>query len=553
MPRDTKIVYYGVCLDSNDPLMAGRIRAVLDDDFKTESPKNYDESKLAKIFNGDVGKAADNGGDPIYATADAIKWSKDDPHVRNPFLPLYFNVIPRSGEAVKLISYMSNETATSGDDIEYIGPLISQPTKLGGESYGNSRIFTTKGTRQPNSVLPKLRGNTESQGVFPYEGTIALRGRFDSDLLFGNRQLILRAGQTQPQDKEVKIPKTNFTQSIIQLDNYSQELSLTKEEEKKEVQDDAPLNHIIEYEIVAEYFSGSSAIKLYDGNIQIYNLTPKDGKEPLLSGKFGVSTDISSHSNKNFICVLRFERHTEDETIRLLNDFLYQAQNDAVGSPPHNFEAIPTGVGASYQKVFEDEINFNSATPNLEKLMNLHPFYFRPTKDSLVIDTIFPKISLLGVEQFGRIFSKTNVFPEVKTETTEIDVESYEKRTQGITTVLSNEILLFSYDETIPEKGKPTPLVTSFKSDNHELGDNVGVNQKTLVKMSRDNMEPLVRGEQLLILLTQMWDWIQNHEHGLAGTPPKDEAKETSVTKGGVEKLISSAKNTVLNKHIRIN
>ena len=215
--------------------------------------------------------------------------------------------------------------------------------------------------------------------------------------------------------------------------------------------------------------------------------------------------------------------------------------------------SAPAGIGTSYQKVFEDEINFNSMTPNLEKLMNLHPFYFRPTKFSLVIDTIFHKISLLGVEQFGRIFSKNNVFPDVKTETTEIDVESYEARTQGITTILSNEILLFSYDETIPEKGKPTPLVTSFKSDNHELGDNVGVNQKNLVKMSRDNMEPLVRGEQLLILLTQMWDWIQNHEHGTAGTQPKDPAKETSVTKGDVVKLISSAKNTVLNKHIRIN
>ena len=61
MATDTKIIYYGVCLDSNDPLMAGRIRAVLDDDFKGESPKNYDESKLAKIFNGDVGKSSDNG------------------------------------------------------------------------------------------------------------------------------------------------------------------------------------------------------------------------------------------------------------------------------------------------------------------------------------------------------------------------------------------------------------------------------------------------------------------------------------------------------------
>jgi hypothetical protein len=553
MSQDTKIIYYGVCLDSNDPLMAGRIRAVLDDDFKGESPKNYDESTLAKIFNGDVGKAADNGGDPIYATADSIKWSKDDPHIRNPFLPLYFNVVPGMGEAVKLISYISTKTKVASEDVEYIGPLISQPTKLAGEAYGNSRIFTTKGTRQPNSVLPVLRGNSDSQGVFPYESTIALRGRLDSDLLFGNRQLILRAGKTQPQDKEIKIPKANFTQSIIQLDNFSRELSLKKEKYPKSVEQDAPLNHIIEYEITNEYFSGSTAIKLYDGNIQIFNLTPKDGKEPLLSGKFGVSTVVSNHSNKNFICSLRFEAHTEDETVRLLNDFLYESHHDNVSSPPHNFVSNPTGVGASYRKVFEDSINFDSLTPNLEKLMSLHPFYFRPTPSSLVIDTIFHKISLLGVEQFGRIFSANNVFPEVKTETTEIDVESYEEKTQGITTVLSNEILLFSYDETIPEKGKPTPLVTSFKSDNHELGDNVGVNQKTLVKMSRDNMEPLVRGEQLLILLTQMWDWIQNHEHGTAGTQPKDPAKETSVTKGDIVKLISSAKNTVLNKHIRIN
>jgi len=66
-------------------------------------------------------------------------------------------------------------------------------------------------------------------------------------------------------------------------------------------------------------------------------------------------------------------------------------------------------------------------------------------------------------------------------------------------------------------------------------------------------MEPLVRGEQLLILLTQMWDWIQNHEHGTAGTQPIDKAKGTSVEKKDVETLIKSAGNTVLNKHIRIN
>ena len=551
MAIHTKIIFYGVCLDSNDPLMAGRIRAVLDDDFKTETPKNYDESELATIFNGDVGRSSNNSGDPKYKTADDIKWSDDDPHIRNPFLPLYINVVPRSGEAVKLMSYIGIGAKTAMKDIEYIGPLVSQPTKLAGESYGNSRIFTTKGTRQSNSTLPILRGNVDSKGVFPYEGTIALRGRLDSDLLFGNRQLILRSGKTQPQSEEIKIPKTNYTQSIIQLDNFSKKLSLTKEEDKIPVEDDAPLNHLIEYEITDEYFSGNTNIKLYDGIIAVYKLTPKDGKVSLMSGKVGVSTDISGHSNQEIVCGLRFNSHTVGDTIKALNGFLYESQNDDIGSPPHDF--VDVGTGLSYGKTFADDINFNSVTPNTEKLTNLHPFYFRKSEFSLVIDDIFNEVSLLGKVRFGRIFSKTNVYPEVKIKKVETDVELYEEMTQGITTILSNEILLFSYDETIPEKGKPTPLMDSFSVDNHELGDNVGVNQKTLVKMSRDNMEPLVRGEQLLILLTQMWDWIQNHEHGLAGTQPIDKAKGTSVEKKDVETLIKSAGNTVLNKHIRIN
>ena len=93
----------------------------------------------------------------------------------------------------------------------------------------------------------------------------------------------------------------------------------------------------------------------------------------------------------------------------------------------------------------------------------------------------------------------------------------------------------------------------SFNNSSHKTGDNIGLDQTTLVKVSRDNMEPLVRGEQLLKLLREMWNFIENHEHGLPGTAPFPETKEGDATTDSIATSLSNSEKTVLNQHIKIN
>ena len=42
----SRILHFGVCIESGDPLLAGRIRGVFDSDFKSTGPVDFDENVL---------------------------------------------------------------------------------------------------------------------------------------------------------------------------------------------------------------------------------------------------------------------------------------------------------------------------------------------------------------------------------------------------------------------------------------------------------------------------------------------------------------------------
>ena len=71
-----KIVNFGVCLNNDDPLMAGRIRATFDTDFKSMSPGDYSDSILNTILSDTIEKAGQQGGDPKYTSTENIMWSE---------------------------------------------------------------------------------------------------------------------------------------------------------------------------------------------------------------------------------------------------------------------------------------------------------------------------------------------------------------------------------------------------------------------------------------------------------------------------------------------
>ena len=117
MPKDVKMILFGVCINSDDPLLAGRIRVVTDDNYSGNNPKDYDTSICQKISQENK---------DLYPRTEDVFWSKDDPHISAPLLPYYINVVPESNENVKIFLYSSdNDTQNK----EYLGPSISQPPR----------------------------------------------------------------------------------------------------------------------------------------------------------------------------------------------------------------------------------------------------------------------------------------------------------------------------------------------------------------------------------------------------------------------------------------
>jgi len=573
----SRIIHFGVCVDSKDPLLAGRIRGVFDSDFRSTGPVDYDENILDGILADTIQKAGKQGGDPKYTSIEDIKWSIDDPHIISPFLPLFINIVPSKNEDIKLIAYRSRHTR---ENVEYIGPTISQPTKYPYDYYANGRLHTSRGTNVDEA--PKLRNSTVSQSCFPYENTIALNGRNNSDFIFGYRQVILRAGQfhisgTDTSNSTINFPKTNYQQSIIQLDNFKDKLTLDIKEDKNKKELDAPLKYLIEYGITN--WNGSAALNpaaqrpTFDGNMTLYEVVPLEGTEVIESGKVGIKTDLATDTQLNWKVRLSFTNQTEQSTITIINEFLREADIGKLTNPPWNKDVGLSGE--TYVKRFVDEVNMSSSTAGDEQLMRPFPLYYRPdipfTKEIGSTDytsinahkaaiRLRDRIMLTGVDTgyFGLAFSAEERPVPVKEEVIKLDDAKWEiGTTQGVASTFGNEILLFSYDASIPDKEKATPIIDALNNTSPEVGDNIGVDQHTLIKISRDNMEPLVRGNQLIKLLKEMWDFISTHEHGLPGTEPKDMTKskrtEGPATKESIKTALDNAEKSVLNQHIKIN
>ena len=204
MASNVKMILFGVCINSDDPLLAARIRAVTDDNYSGNKPQDYDTSICQKISEENK---------DLYPRTEDVFWSKDDPHICAPLLPYYINVIPEANENVKVFIY-SSDNATQNK--EYLGPSISQPHKLKGEAYPDGRLHTSKGIRVEAGRA--ITDSAVSEGSFAYPGSISLDGRHNSDVVLGNRQIVLRSGKfTYNNPEKPEFPIYNVKQSLIQI------------------------------------------------------------------------------------------------------------------------------------------------------------------------------------------------------------------------------------------------------------------------------------------------------------------------------------------------
>lgn len=106
-----------------------------------------------------------------------------------PLLPKFLNIIPKVDEMVKIILFNTDEPHGRR---EWVGPVISQVYNLKKEHYLNSTNTTEYGIGNPEEGVTKI---PEAEGAYPTKEEIAFQGRDNTDMIFRDREILLRAGK----------------------------------------------------------------------------------------------------------------------------------------------------------------------------------------------------------------------------------------------------------------------------------------------------------------------------------------------------------------------
>lgn len=111
-----------------------------------------------------------------------------------PLLPEYMHVRPKVGECVLLLLENPSDPTSAR---YYIGPIITQQTKLEGQSFqsSNQAIFN-KASFNGNQIggSPTTNSTNDAGQLFANQNEIAIQGRQNSDVVLGNNYVKIRAG-----------------------------------------------------------------------------------------------------------------------------------------------------------------------------------------------------------------------------------------------------------------------------------------------------------------------------------------------------------------------
>jgi hypothetical protein len=155
-----------------------------------------------------------------------------------PLLPKYLTILPKVGECVFVFQYEYNDsspTASFNTKRFWVGPLITQPTKLSGEDYNSAQ-----------SILPdgyeKLKDPNIDTGVIGNDEDITLQGRYNTDIIQKDKEVWLRVGKSL-EGKPNKFNDKNL--GYVQLKYGGEKLKREVEETEIETFVEQPPNVIV--------------------------------------------------------------------------------------------------------------------------------------------------------------------------------------------------------------------------------------------------------------------------------------------------------------------
>jgi hypothetical protein len=495
---DSRIIVPGKVLNSDDPLMLGRVRVqiIIENEQQNEPSKNEE-------------------------------WTNKDPMVCLPLIPYYLSQVPKVGEYVNIIFATRDETKDPNKF--YIQGPITRPWNNPQESYSNSKSMLADGAyiKQAENVRTGPLGEIQEGlvGIYPLPGDNAFLGRGTTDLLIKSEDIILRAGKykTTP---GVEKPRYNNQRSWVQLSNYTLE-KIKKGTETLEysVYKDIEVKNFVEWSI--DYIDTTGAT--VSGYVRTNSV--KGNSETTTVSTF----EIASATTINCFPVPGSQMNFSGLTISQAGQFISQYIK-----------------GFNRGKVV---VNGYNDFPNNGNLSGQFPFVFGPNvqtynkylSDDPVISnfviSIYNNVKLNEVNNeagFVVVWEKNTIGPQKVTETQVIDKSEYIESPVTYASIGGDFLYFLSHRSEIPDKNPFSLSDTLY-----------GIPQEKFTEEIFPNTSSMVRGEELIELIRLIVKFLSQHTHNI-NEPPIQEPKDT-VTVSQIETALNNAQNTILNKNIRIN
>lgn len=520
-----QILFQGQVIDSNDPLMLGRIRAFdvsrKRDDLTNNVP-NWNEEKDA--------------------------WTSKDPAIFHPLLPFYVNVTPLKDELITII-YTNKDFPTQNQF--YVPGYFSSPMASAYEHYEASKKVLSSGDLIKNSTNIKNNDNTfkdkNSEGVFPEPKDNGFLGRGSADIIVKEDELLIRAGKVKKLEKNI-LPVGNTNRAFIQLSRFSSTRTPGKSETELGT---SSLNIPIQKMIIWNIKNLENQQDSFTGYVSLYSLIPNSEKIKTENFKINTIETLSDGTDyKGPLESISFQAIPLNDAVNIINTFIndvfnsfknvkYPLNSKNLSADPST--TFPFVVTPSYE-TYKKGVKFSpSLTDNdLFELENYTKFFTRikPKGDSSNTTGFF----IVSSNDNGnfKLGSPIKINKEEVNYTDILDTDI----TYGV--MGAQKLYLLSHDSDGP-KGKISLSNTLY-----------GISQDKFVSGSEnqsiyDKTYPTVRGDKLIELLRKIVNFISGHVHPIATEVPIPIASGSGQSIAEINSLLADAENTILNENIRIN
>ena len=515
-----QLIYFGVCIDSKDPMMLGRVRVEPYQQNITAMDSAYPD------FDPNSKTPEKNG-----------PWSEKDPYIFLPLLPYFVNQVPKEGENV-MIFYYDERSKTTRNKFYMIG-AFSSPATINYENYSSAQTNLDSGAKNSKRKYPPIKNyngtfkNDNNRGVFAEPVDISLNGRDTADIIIKEDEVLVRAGKHK-KFKTGEIPEADDTRAFLQLTKNYTKLSYGEPDVKTRlIPNEKPIKYLIEYDVI----NPENQFSAFTANLYVYALKTDENVYATLSSNFDYDTDLDLTGTTNGVTLIRMINFPIGLNLNDLSLQINQRLKDIVTNPSNAL-----------------------LQPNLQ-LNEQFPFYYRPSKRIRDIVTKFTitgdlissanmsqlqslvKISSTDANSGYGLVLNAKLSPELPfTLSREAFVpSSSELINNSVGLMGANQLYFLSHDSVIPGKGKIDTPNSIY-----------GISSSDIFNEIEPKKSSMVRGEELLELLNLIVRFCITHVHPYPLLPP------SSVTLDGLSTddllaRMQEAQQKVLNSNIRIN